>query len=287
MGCLGRLLGLDRAQIFKQVTWMCFFSKALQVIFGDILSSFIINSTKLFMRSEVDDSTLLIFGLLPVTSLIHYFVHDTTSNIIVLTHYLGFIFYFAKLVLDIEKFCQKECNHRPYVRKRMQPKMGKKHRHHKPPFFKRRINRLRAAKLRKQHEEEKKRHEKYDGFDSIPDPPRKSTSWFYPNYGELWDALCKKHPQILDLVLEDIFDATKQHHMTECFIFNIEGAEYNLTDMFDAGLRSRTQAVYGINEKGHRIIFDTGASVSISPNPAVSDIERNHRICSCERCWKN
>jgi hypothetical protein len=118
----------------------------------------------------------------------------------------------------------------------MQPKMGKKHHCNKPPFFKQRINRLRAAKLRKQHEEEMQRNDKYDGFDIFPDPPRKSTYWFYPNYGELWDAHCKNHPQILDLVLEDIFDATKQHYITEHFIFDIEGLEYILNYMFDVGL---------------------------------------------------
>jgi Integrase core domain. len=56
----------------------------------------------------------------------------------------------------------------------------------------------------------------------------------------------------------------KQHHLIERWLFHVDDCEYDLSSIVDAGLKSRIQAIYHTNTNGRKIVFDTGASVSIS-----------------------
>jgi hypothetical protein len=64
--------------------------------------------------------------------------------------------------------------------------------------------------------------------------------------------------------LSNIFDSGKQHHLVERWLFHVNDSEYDLSSIVDAGLKSRIQAIYHSTTNGRKIVFDTGASVSIS-----------------------
>ena len=131
------------------------------------------------------------------------------------------------------------------------------------PFYKRNLHRKRARMKMKQRNQ-------YTDWGSIPKP-------YYPinkvihrigdTIADEWDKACNANPYLVDLARGvDLVQTTQSTRLINEFLFNVGDQVVDLTKITDTGQLFRFQAAYWLEGcESQRLIFDTGASVTVTP----------------------
>ena len=154
-----------------------------------------------------------------------------------------------------------------YNRERSRPKVKmKKYRRPKYPFYKRNYHR-KVARLKRNREQEKQNNY----WNSLPVkhiPINKILHIIGDQVANKWDEACSANHFLLDLAMQnDLFDfTTLSSRDKEELLFTLEDTVFGVTKITETDRMLRFQTAYWTdNSKGHRIIFDSGASVTITP----------------------
>ena len=157
----------------------------------------------------------------------------------------------------------------PYVSPQCEQRWYRRHRRRKPPFFRRRKDAMTKVKMKTSHSNPKSTDWDCDLFASIPFGKR--LTYMSNLVGEQFDGLCEQNSDLIMLFgNEDKFNIfnTNQHRqsmLTEFFFSLGSDVLVDLTEITDTNSLFRFQASYEMDDTGPKLIFDSGASVSISP----------------------
>jgi hypothetical protein len=190
--------------------------------------------------------------------------NDERSQIMFLLTYVGWLGICGMIIHELGAMLKAIRELPKFSRRRTGPKVKmKKSRRHRYPFYKRNQHRKRA-RLKKVEQQESK-----SGWGSVPIhqyPIQKVLHKIGDKLAKEWDEACNANKGLLDLAMNtNILNCSSTRTTSSEFLFNVEDQVVDLTKITDTGQMFRFQVSYWLNSEGHRIIFDSGASVTITP----------------------
>ena len=188
---------------------------------------------------------------------------DMTSQLLFLFTYLGWLGASARFIIQLGSMFETIRDMPPYIRRRSKPKFKMKRR---PiyPFYKRKMHRKIARIKMKQSS----CSDDWGSTHTYYCPLNKVLHKIGDTIANKWDKACDANPYLVDLARGvDLVQTTRSTRMINKFLFNIDGQVVDLTKITDTGQLFRSQAAYWLEGcEGERLIFDTGASVTITPH---------------------
>ena len=198
-----------------------------------------------------------------------YFNHGYDNKFLQIGYsmtYLGWICVWIKMTIRVGSLLE-QLRGLKYKKERSQPKVKMK-KYIKPryPLYKRNYHR-KITRLKRKREQEKQN--KYWG--SLPEkhiPINKILHIIGDQVANRWDEACTANPYLLDLAIQnDLFNFTTTTKVKEEFLFTVGDTVLDLIKITETGRMFRFQTAYWTdNSQGNRIIFDSGASVTITPS---------------------
>ena len=191
-------------------------------------------------------------------------IHVLINYLYWLLAWIHLLYYGGRAVEEL-----RNVGRQPYVR--LQPKSSKKRKVRRPklPFFKRNLHRKRVRKRLKSSCTG-------EGWADDGDPLQGLRSWPYWKtlhlsvIGDLWDDLCTRNPDILTATIgnEDSFlKSMSSHYSDRVLQLGFFGDNFNLTEATATSNLFRFQSIFHVQSdvNGAPIIFDSGASITITP----------------------
>ena len=141
----------------------------------------------------------------------------------------------------------------------------KKVRRKRLPFFKRNIHR-KQVRLKLKREYTKLEEHGWESVVPTVLPLHKQLSLIGSFYANMWEEACTMNPYLVSLTClnDPIFERTSWNRVNE-LLFSVEDNVFDISKIVETQNCFRFQAGYHLNSKTDQIIFDSGASVTISP----------------------
>ena len=216
-------------------------------------------------------STVAALILTPMIGGAHYYLNNTVSELAMIMNYLGCLGCAMFTIYNVEKafveFANLPHNPKPGPNPNVKKKRKKKKYKIKGHCYKRNYKRKVSYDPRR-----------WWKYKLVPKEPPDTTvdGWASEatippwqlmfHYGNVWDEVCKKNDLLMDLVMDFKFLAWGSNlNKVMSNAFTVADKVFDLSSIVEkTGVNFRSQVIYNF-DTGPVLIFDTGASIGVSP----------------------